>query len=66
MSRVALLRKKLGITQRQLADSVGVTETTIRNWENNRNGVDWFVRIAKLCEALECQPEELFDYEEVK
>jgi transcriptional regulator with XRE-family HTH domain len=65
MSRVALLRKELGLTQRQLADAVGVTESTIRNWENNRNGVDWFVRIAKLCETLSCQPEDLFDYEEV-
>lgn len=65
VSRVAELRKRLSLTQRQLADSVGVTETTVRNWENNRSGVEWFERIAKLCEALQCSPNELFEYLEV-
>jgi len=62
VSRVAELRKKLALTQRELADLVGVTETTIRNWENNRSGVEWFERIAKLCGALQCNPKELFSY----
>jgi putative transcriptional regulator len=53
------------MTQRQLADLVGVTETTVRNWENNRNGVDWFVRVAKLCDALDCTPGELVEYLDV-
>lgn len=65
MSRVAELRKRLDLTQRQLADMVGVTETTVRNWENNRSGVDWFERIAKLCDALQCDPGELIAYQEV-
>lgn len=65
MSRVAELRKRLEITQRELAEKVGVTETTVRNWENNRSGVEWFERIAKLCEALECTPNDLFRYIEV-
>ncbi|WP_272819172.1 helix-turn-helix transcriptional regulator [Scytonema hofmannii] len=65
MSRVAKLRKRLDLTQRQLADLVGVTETTIRNWENNRSGVEWFERVTKLCEALKCTPNDLFGYEKV-
>lgn len=65
MSNVAELRKKAGMTQRQLADLVGVTESTIRNWENNRNGVEWFERIAKLCTALECEPTELVKYQQI-
>ena len=65
VSRVALLRKQLNLTQRELADLVGVTETTVRNWENNRSGVDWFERIAKLCDALKCQPNELYEVKEV-
>ena len=65
MSRVAELRKRLDLTQRQLADLVGVTETTVRNWENNRSGVEWFERIAKLCDALECTPNDLFDYKKI-
>lgn len=64
VSRVAELRKKLDLTQRELADLVGVTETTIRNWENNRSGVEWFERIAKLCGALQCNPKDLFNYVE--
>jgi putative transcriptional regulator len=64
MSRVAELRKKLDLTQRQLAEAVGVTETTIRNWENNRSGIEWFERVAKLCKALNCNPKELFGYVE--
>lgn len=63
--RVAELRKRLNLTQRQLADSVGVTETTVRNWENNRSGVEWFERIAKLCDALQCTPNDLFGYEKI-
>lgn len=66
MSRIAELRSKVGLTQRELADLVGVTESTIRNWENNRNGVDWFVRVAKLCQALECKPEELVKHHSVE
>lgn len=65
VSRVAELRKRLDLTQRQLADLVGVTETTVRNWENNRSGVEWFERIAKLCDALQCTPNDLFVYEKL-
>ena len=33
--RLRALRKKAGLTQPELADLVGVHETTIRRWENN-------------------------------
>lgn len=65
MSNVATLRKRLNLTQRELAELVGVTETTIRNWENNRSGIEWFERIAKLCDALQCDPADLFRMVEV-
>ena len=64
MSQIAELRVALNMTQRQLAEAVGVTETTIRNWERNRNGVEWFVRVAKLCTALNCNPNDLYLEEE--
>lgn len=64
MSRVAELRKDRAMTQRQLAELVGVTETTVRNWENNRSGVDWFERVARLCKALGCSPADLVKYVE--
>ena len=60
VSRIAELRDKTGLTQRQLADLVGVTESTISNWENGRNLV-WFERVTKLCKTLDCTPEDLLD-----
>ncbi len=62
VSKISVLRIKKKLTQRQLADFVGVTESTVRNWERNRNGVEWFERIAKLCETLDCSPNDLFGY----
>ncbi len=62
VSKVAELRRELGLTQRQLADAVGVTESTISNWEKNRNGIEWFERIARLCKTLKCEPSQLIDY----
>lgn len=61
MSKVAALRQEIGLTQRELADMVDVTETTIRNWERNRNATTWFVRVAKLCKALNCSPDDLVE-----
>lgn len=65
VSKVAELRKQKNLTQRQLADLIGVDPSTVRNWERDRGGVDTFAKIAKLCEVLECQPSELFEVEEI-
>lgn len=65
MSKVAELRERAGLTQRQLADLVDVDPSTIRNWERNRNSVDAFVRVAKLCEALNCSPDQLYAQEDL-
>ncbi len=47
--RLKQLRKKAGLTQTELADLVGVHETTIRRWENNNDKPmpDSFSRLAK-------------------
>jgi transcriptional regulator with XRE-family HTH domain len=63
VSKVAELRKQANLTQRELALSVGVTESTIRNLENNRNGVEILVRVAKLCTALGCTAQDLVDFD---
>lgn len=62
VSKVAELRRRAGLTQRQLADEVGVTESTISNWEQGRNSLVWLERVAKLCKALNCTPDQLIDY----
>lgn len=66
VSNVAQLREKAGLTQRQLAHLVGVTESTIRNLERNRNGVEQIERIVKLCRALKCDADELINYKSVE
>lgn len=65
VSRVSLLRKQKSLTQRQLADLVDVDPSTIRNWERDRGGVETFAKIAKLCEILECSPNDLFEVQEI-
>lgn len=62
VSCIADLREQLGMTQRDLANYVGVTESTIANWETGRRGLELFHRLIKLCRALECGPEDLVKY----
>ncbi len=60
--RIAFLREKAGLTQLELSRLVGVTESTIQNWESGRTGTDHIDRIVKFCKALGCQVDELIDY----
>lgn len=62
MPKIAALREAKKLTQLELAKKVGVTETTIANWEKGRSGIEWLDRIIRLCKALDCTPEELLHY----
>lgn len=66
VSKVAELRKNRNLTQRQLADLVGVDPSTVRNWERDRGGIETFAKIAKLCQVLNCDINELFDAQQVE
>jgi putative transcriptional regulator len=66
VSQVAKLRELAGLTQRQLADAVGVTESTIRNLEKNRNGIEQIERVVRLCRVLNCGAEDLIEYKSVE
>lgn len=59
--RIAELRKAAGLTQLQLSQRVGVTETTIANWERGRGGLDWIVKLIRLCDALNCNLKDLIE-----
>ena len=62
VSRVGELREKVGLTQFQLAVKIGVTESTVANWEKGRSALKWFERVAKLCRELNCSPDDLVGY----
>ena len=63
-SNIAELRRRLGMTQLELSRRVGVTETTIANWEKNRGGgLELIERFINLCEALRCSPRDLLSYD---
>ena len=61
--RIAFLREQAGLTQLELSRLVGVTESTIQNWESGRTGTDHIQRIVKFCKALNCQVEDLIEGE---
>ncbi len=57
--RIRELRKKAGMTQPQLAERVGVHETTIRRWEQETDKGPDTAMIMKLSEALNVSAENL-------
>jgi len=57
-------RKALNLTQRAVADKVGVMESTIANWESGRRSLDWMVRAKRYCEALETPIDEFVEDDE--
>lgn len=56
------LRERVGLTQEALANKLGVTDHTVRNWEKGRHEPKLTIRQVKaLCAALKCTLEELPD-----
>ncbi len=61
MSKLAELRQKKGLTQRELANRLGMTIEAFANWEHGRSGKKMFERFAKLCSELNCSPSDLVE-----
>ena len=57
--RIRELRKRAGMTQPQLAERVGVHETTIRRWEQETDKGPDTAMIMKLADALNTTAENL-------
>lgn len=55
---ISQLREKAGLTQAELAESVGVSENTIANWEKG-GASKWIRQLHKLCQTLNCTLEDL-------
>ncbi len=62
VSRIALLREQIGLTQLELAQLLDITENTIANWEKGRSGLDWIIRVINLCKIFQCTPDQLIEY----
>lgn len=62
VSRLAVLRKKAGLSQLDLARLLDVTPNTIANWEHKRVSLLPFAHIAKMCVIFDCSPEDLIRY----
>lgn len=60
--KIRQLREEEQITQLELSQLVGVTETSIQNWERGRSGIEQIERVVKLCKALDCNPSDLIEY----
>jgi len=58
----ALLVRR-GMTGRQLAQQVGLSETQLSLFRSGKVRGIRFSTLARLCAALECRPGELIDYD---
>ena len=59
--RLRTFRKKSGLTQPELAELIGVHETTIRRWENNYSGKPGMENIKALAKALNVTEQDLLN-----
>lgn len=60
------LRKRLKLTQKQVADAVGITDQTVSNWEAGRFEPRLTIsQIQALCRVLQCSLDELPSFTDV-
>lgn len=57
-----LLLARRGMTGKQLAQTVGLSETQLSLFRSGKVRGIRFATLARLCAALECRPGELIDY----
>ncbi len=59
-NRIRKYRENIGISQKELARRIGVTNSRVSNWEQGVNRPDADI-LVKLCVALSVSPSELLD-----
>jgi len=64
-SNIALYRKKIGLTQKQLGDHINVTDKTISNWENDEREPD-ISSISQLAKTFNISIDELISGKIIK
>lgn len=57
------IRRQLGLSQKQVAEALEVSEQTVRNWENGRTVPQLTIpQMKRLCRLLRRSIEEVPDY----
>ena len=59
-SRIRKYREALGLSQKDLADKLGISNSRVSNWEQGINRPDADM-LAELCAILEVSPSELLE-----
>ncbi|WP_245555344.1 helix-turn-helix transcriptional regulator [Baaleninema simplex] len=59
MPNIKALREAAGYTQESLAQALGTSLSTVRNWERANVGLWGFYWAIKLCRALNCDVEDI-------
>lgn len=59
LMRIKVLRKAAGLSQRQLAEGMGVMQNTVSNWETERC-LPYTRQLPRLAQLLNCKIDELF------
>ena len=57
---VMLAKRKMSVTE--LAEKVGITLTNISILKTGKAKAVKFTTLAKICESLDCQPGDIFEY----
>jgi DNA-binding XRE family transcriptional regulator len=61
-SELVKMRESLGLTQKDIADELGVTEQTVRNWEHGRSIPKLTIpQVKRLCILLKRPLEDIPD-----
>ena len=58
--RIRKYREERGLSQKDLAQSIGVSNSRVSNWEQGINRPDADI-LARICKALSISPSELLD-----
>ena len=58
-----VMMAKRKISSQELAEKVGITQANLSILKTNKGKAIRFSTLDKICEALECRPGEILDYE---
>ena len=63
MIRIREYRKRMGITMKELGAKVGVSESAVGNWENEKRRPS-YEHLLQISEILDCSVNDLLGYDE--